>query len=144
MGSVGAHLRGMWAVTPGEDWAWVFKNHHHPGIQKLPAHLLAQHRHHVKRPVFLWALPVFQPHTACPCSSDTQLFFFPMAEMLMQLCQSQLDGTVSAGGCTPGGLKRNDRRWQSPHGFYIPFPSSPSDQQMLHFTVASRDYRFPL
>ena len=120
-------------MTPGEDWAWVFKNHHHPRTQKLPAHLLAWHRRRLKRPVFPWALPVCQPHTACPCSSDTQLFFVPVAQMLMQLCWSQSDGTVRAGDRTPGGLKGNDRRRQGPHGFYVPFPASPSDQQMLRF-----------
>lgn len=117
MSSAGADLGGMWVVTPGEEGAWVFEIHRHPGTQKLPAHLLACHRHRVKRPVFPWALPVGQPHTACPCSSDTQLFFFfPMAEMLMQLCQSQMDGTVSAGDHTPGGLKGNRRR-QGQHRF---------------------------
>lgn len=131
-------------VTPGEDLAWVCKNHHHPDTQKLPAHLPARHRRPVKRPVFPWALPVCQPHTACPCSSDTRLFFFPVAEMSMQLCQSQSDSTVRAGDHTPGGLKGNDRRRQSLHGFYVPFPGSASDQQMLRFTVAGRDYRFPL
>lgn len=147
MGSAGADLRGTQAVTPSEDWAWVLKNHHRPGTQKLPAHLLARHRRRVKRPVFLWALPACQPHTACPCSSDTRLIFFfflPAAGMLLQLCRSRWDGTVRAGDRTPGGLKGNDRRQQSPHGFYIPFLGSPSDQQMLRFTVAGRDYRFPL
>lgn len=124
MSSAGADLRGMWVVAPGEEGAWVFRIHHHPGIQKLPAHLLACHRHCVKRPVFLWALPVGQPHTACPCSSDTQLFFLPMAEMLMQLCQSQRDGTVCTGDHTPGSLKGN-RRWQSPHGFKFSSPVPP-------------------
>lgn len=113
-------------------------HHHHPGTQKLPAHLSAWHRRCVKRPVFPWALPVCQPHTACPCSSDTQLFFFPMAEMLMQLCQSQLDGTACARDCTPGGLKGNDRRWQSPHGFHVPFCGSLSDQQMLFYWIQQR------
>lgn len=77
MGSAGADLRGTWAVTPGEDWAWAFENHHPPGTQEPPAHLPARRGGRVKRPVFPWALPVCQPHTACPCSSDTQLFFFP-------------------------------------------------------------------
>lgn len=87
MGWAGADLRGTWAVTPGEDWAWVFENHHPPGTQESPAHLPALHGGRVKRPVFLWALPVCQPHTACPCSSDTQLLFFPAAETLVQLCR---------------------------------------------------------
>lgn len=124
MSLVGADLGGMWVVTPGEEGAWVFRIHSHPGIQKLPAHLLACHRHRVKRSVFLWALPVRQPHTACPCSNDTQLFFFPMAEMLMQLCQSQTDGTVRAGNHTPGDMKGN-RRWQRPLGFKFSSPVPP-------------------
>lgn len=144
MGSAGADLRGMWAVTPGEAWAWVFNQPPSPPHAEIASSSSSRAQAPCQKAcvsVGTAALPA--PHSL-PCSSDTRLFFFPTAEMLMQLCRSRSDGTVRAGDRTPGGLQGNDRRRQSRHGFYVPFPRSPSDQQMLRFAVAGRDYRFPL